>query len=166
MDSSICMTSSSSASSSPSLGFSGSETVDSMGQIGQTANQSSTVQCEELSDGDVVQVITQLTNTIKSKLCLYETNNNNNISTFNQNSTKATKASDNINASAKELSKLYAIRAQSYLKLGFHQLAFDDSTLGIQFDKTNANCYYLKGCDHSLSLCCSLSLKSLQLYLP
>ena len=136
MESSLSLTSSSSSSSSPSIGLGSNETND----LISLAND------EIISNGDVLQVITQLTNTIESKLFLYETNNNNNFNkNFNNNQNKSKTTDQTMSSSAKELSKLYAIRAQSYLKLGFHQLAFDDSVLGIQFDANNSNCYYLKG---------------------
>jgi hypothetical protein len=94
---------------------------------------------EELNKRDFVNAIKLLTNAIDIKL--FRISNNNNINNNNNNIN-----TNNIsNNESKELSQLYAIRSQSYLKLGLHQLAFDDSINGLKFNNNNENCFYFKG---------------------
>ncbi|CAG2165283.1 unnamed protein product [Oppiella nova] len=126
-----CMSSSSSSSSSPSMGLGSNGSYDQM-----STNEEFVSQCGD----DVFARITLLSNTIQSKLYLLQTNDNN---IYNQ--LKSRTSDDNKDISAHELSTLYAIRSECYLKLGLHQLAFDDCVSGSQLDPKNANCYRLKG---------------------
>ncbi len=130
MESVSASVSTSSSSSSPSISNGSNEQNDLISLVN-----------EELNKRDFVNAIKHLTNAIDCKL--FRISNNNNINNNNNNIN-----TNNIsNNESKELSQLYAIRSESYLKLGLHQLAFDDSINGLKFNNNNENCFYFKGFD-------------------